>query len=64
MLRDDVLDEIKENIEGMTQDEARYWVENDAVCEAGSVSGLIYYHDTKAVLRPDEGRRPRPDRRT
>ena len=41
-----VLEEIKDNIEGMTEEEARYWVENDAICEAGSVSGLIYYSDT------------------
>jgi|GEM_PF-3983611 len=41
-----IFDEIQNNIEGMTEEDARYWVENDAICSAGSVSGLIYYTDT------------------
>jgi len=41
-----VLEEIESNVEGMNRDEAQYWVENDAICISGAVSGLIYYHDT------------------
>jgi hypothetical protein len=45
-----VFEEIETNIEGMTEDEAQTWVE-EAICEAGSVSGLIYYSDTGAFFR-------------
>ena len=49
-----VLEEIKDNIEGMTEEEARIWVENDAICENGSVSGLIYYSDTVKFFDDNE----------
>jgi len=41
-------------IAGMTEREALYWVENDAWCESGSVSGLIYYTDTVAFFDKHE----------
>lgn len=53
-LENAILDEIKTNIDGMDKDQARYWVENDAICEAGSVSGLIYYKDTCAFFDEHE----------
>lgn len=45
-----VAQEIRDNVEGMSYEEAHYWVENDAICEAGSVAGLIYYHETEAFF--------------
>ena len=45
-LEDRVFDEIFNNVLGMTKEEAKYWVENDAICSIDSVNGLIYYHDT------------------
>lgn len=41
-----IFDEIQDNIAGYTKDEARYWVENDAICSVGSVAGMIYHSDT------------------
>jgi hypothetical protein len=49
-----VLEEIKDNIKGYTEEEAASWVENDAWCENGSVSGLIYYTDTVAFFDKHE----------
>lgn len=45
-INDWVFDEIQNNIEGYTKEEARNWVENEAICSCGSVAGLIYYTDT------------------
>lgn len=45
-----VLDEIRSNTEDYTFEEAKYWVGHDAICSSGSVSGLIYYHDTIAFF--------------
>jgi len=36
-----------DNIDGMDRDEARYYLENEAIPVSGSVSGLIYYADTE-----------------
>ena len=49
-----VLQEILDNIEDYTKEEALYWVENDAICVAGSVTGLIYYKDTVAFFDENE----------
>ena len=49
-----VLEEIKDNIEGMTQEEALYWVQMDAICSSGSVSGLIYYTETVKFFNDNE----------
>lgn len=53
-LENAVLEKIKSNIEGMTKGEASYWVKHDAICEAGSVSGLIYCKDTCAFFDDHE----------
>lgn len=53
-LKDAVLNEIKSNIEGMNKQEAAHWVANEAYCASGSVSGLIYYHDTSTFFDKHE----------
>lgn len=45
-LRESVKEIILVNIDGMSSDEAKYYIENDARCNTGSVSGLIYYSET------------------
>ena len=40
-----------DNIDGMNREEARYYLENDAICSAGSVSGLIYYKETEPIAQ-------------
>ena len=49
-----VFDEIQDNITGYTKDEANRWIEHDAICSTGSVSGLIYYSDTVAFFNEFE----------
>lgn len=53
-LENAVFNEIKNNIDGYTKDEAAYWVENDAICSYGAVNGLIYYTDTAAFFDKHE----------
>lgn len=53
-LHNAIFEEIKNNIEGMTREEAKYWIENDAICVTGSVNGLIYYYDTSAFFDEHE----------
>ena len=48
-LYEELLKIAKDNIEGMTYDEALYWLDNDAIPSIGSVSGLIYYHETEPL---------------
>lgn len=50
-LREDFKDILRNNVEGMNRDEAKYYVENDAIPESGSVSGLIYYSETEELAR-------------
>ena len=40
-----------DNISGMDRDEARYYLENDAICSVGSVSGLTYYKETEPIAQ-------------
>ncbi len=47
-LEDDVKDILLENIEGMTRQEAVYYIEYDAIPDMGCVSGLILTEDTEA----------------
>jgi len=37
------------NIDGMTEEEAEHYLENDAIPATGSVSGLIYYSETEPI---------------
>lgn len=53
-LENAVFNEIQNNIDGYTKDEAAYWVENDAICSYGAVNGLIYYTDTTAFFDKHE----------
>ncbi|RLF44395.1 MAG: hypothetical protein DRN17_04525, partial [Thermoplasmata archaeon] len=50
-LEDVFKDILRDNIEGMNREEAKYYAENDAIPDAGSVSGLIYYSETEAIAR-------------
>jgi len=48
-LRQTFLDILEDNIEGMSKKEAEYYIENDAIPESGSVSGLIMYAETEEI---------------
>jgi len=48
-LRDVLLNIAKENINGLTYEEALYYIDNDAIPSDGNVSGLIYTSDTKKL---------------
>lgn len=48
-LKDELYEIALQNIEGMTEEEARYYLENDAIPASGSVSGLIYYNETEPL---------------
>ena len=37
------------NINGLTEEEARYYLMHDAIPAFGSVSGLIYYSETESL---------------
>ena len=50
-LMEKLLEIAAENIKGMEKEEAIYWLDNDAVPEYGSVSGLIYYDETEAIAK-------------
>lgn len=50
-LREVFKDILRDNIEGMSRKDARYYVENDAAPYSGSVSGLIYYGDTEPIAK-------------
>ena len=45
----EMLEIAKENIEGLDYEEALYYLNNDAIPAAGSVTGLIYYSDTEQI---------------
>ena len=49
-LDDAFLDIALDNIDGLSEKEARYYLSNDAIPEAGSVSGLIYNDDIKSIF--------------
>lgn len=49
-----VFDEIQDNISDYTEEEASNWVENDAICSYGAVTGLIYYADTTKFFDDNE----------
>ena len=50
-LRENFKDILRDNISCMDRESARYYVENDAIPESGSVSGLIYYSETESLAR-------------
>lgn len=50
-LKNAVIEIALHNIEGLNCEEARYYLENEAICEAGSVSGLIYCDETKPFAK-------------
>ena len=41
----------KNNVEGMSREEAIYWLDNDAIPSIGGVAGLIYYNETEPLSR-------------
>ena len=50
-LRDALLNIARENIEGLTYQEALYYLNNDAIPSDGSVSGLIYCSETEELAK-------------
>lgn len=44
-----LLELVADEIDDMTYDEARYWIDRDAVPSSGSVTSLIYTADTEAL---------------
>ena len=50
-LQDALLCLARENIEGLTYEEALYYLDNDAIPSDGNVSGLSYTSDTKKLAR-------------
>ena len=48
-LKECMLDIALANIEGMDETEAKYYLEVDAIPSIGSVSGLLYYSETKNI---------------
>ena len=48
-LEEVLVDIALDNIEGLTKEEARYYLSNDAIPAYGSVSGLIYYCETEPL---------------
>jgi len=46
-LKEDLKKIAFDNIEGMNEEEARYFLMNDAIPESGSVGGMIYYSETE-----------------
>ncbi len=49
-LDDAFLDIALDNIDGLSEEEARYYLENDAIPETGAVSGLINNNDIKSIF--------------
>jgi len=50
-LRQTFLDILKCNIMGMSREDAKYYIENDAIPDSGSVSGLIMYSETEPIAQ-------------
>jgi len=50
-LRDALLCLARENIEGLTYQEALYYLDNDAIPSDGNVSGLIYCSETEELAK-------------
>jgi len=50
-LYNELLNIVRENIDGLSYDEALDYLDNDAVPVAGNVSGLIYKEDTEKLAR-------------
>ncbi len=50
-LRETFMQILEDNIEGMSKEEAKYYITNDAIPESGSVSGLIMYTETELIAR-------------
>lgn len=46
-----MFDILENNIDGMDLYKVKYYMENDAICSTGSVSGLIYYSETKEIFK-------------
>lgn len=46
-----MFDILESNIDGMDLDEIKYYMENDAICSTGAVSGLIYYSETREMFK-------------
>jgi hypothetical protein len=50
MLKDVFEDKLREAIEGMSRGEAEYFIEHDAIPDAGSIPGLMYTDDIMDVF--------------
>ena len=50
-VKDEMYDIALCEIDGMSEEEARYYLLNDAVPVTGAVSGLIYYSETEPIAR-------------
>lgn len=50
-LKEEFADILDSNIEGMTREEAEYYIDNDAIPSIGSVGGLIYYSETESLAK-------------
>lgn len=42
---------VKEEIDGMSYEEAYYFLENDAHPQSGSIAGLVYYSSTERIAQ-------------
>jgi hypothetical protein len=50
MLKDVFKDKLSESIEGMSKRDAEYFIEHDAIPDAGSIPGLMYTDDIMEVF--------------
>ncbi len=48
-LRETFIEILEDNIENMSRKEAKYYIENDAIPDSGSVAGLIMYGETEPI---------------
>jgi len=50
-LRETFKNILEDNIEDYSKQEAEYYIDNDAIPDAGSVSGLIFYSETEPIAK-------------
>jgi len=50
-VKDEMFDIALNEIDGMSEEDARYFLMNDAVPVTGAVSGLIYYSQTEPIAK-------------